>query len=245
MRSYAREPLAARRPGIGRRRGHSATIPNRDAAVGPSLGGILAEPICGLRPTDALCHAVDVDDEPERRQRDRDVDDDAEQRERVLQDEADHDQDGDEKQRAGDQRRDVRLRERREQFEILLLFRLGLLLIQVVLIAEECRDRLTGAKHRRQVLGEVAQILAGRPAGGSLKRGQCVGAERVHVTHRDRQLRRGLAVHVLVLREGVHHAGNAIPDRESAYMNATVRGRVASISAARACARWFNTSHRP
>jgi len=38
--------------------------------------------------------------------------------------------------------------------------------------------------------------------------------------------------------------GNAIPERESAYMNATVRGKVASISAPLACARWSSSCHR-
>jgi len=122
------------------------------------------------------------------------------------------------------QRGDVRLRERRQEFEVLLLFRLGLLLIQLVLVAEERRDGLAGAEHGREVLREV-----GRSSLGVRRevRWSAVSASvpKAFMSRTATDSSVAASPYTASFSASVSMTrGNGIPDRESAYMNATVRG---------------------
>ena len=114
----------------------------------------------------AALEAVDVDEVGDRRQRQTDVADETEEGERVPQHETDDRQHREEKERARDEDGHVYLRERRKQFEVLLLLGLGLLLESLVLVVEVLREALTASEDAREVLPELLEALARGPGRG-------------------------------------------------------------------------------
>jgi len=94
---------------------------------------------------------------------------------------------------------------------------------------------LAGAEHGREVLREVGQIVA-RGARREV-RWSAVSASvpKAFMSRTATDSSVAASPYTASFSASVSMTrGNGIPDRESAYMNATVRGRVASISAPRA-----------
>ena len=175
---------------------------------GQTLAGHLALDVEVALPTrrpERVGDAVDVDDERDARERDAEVGDDLNQREGVGDDETDDDEDRDEEERPRDEDGDVYLCERLEQFEVRLLLGGYLVLVALVLLVEERRERPAGAEDAREVLGELLESVARRPPRGVFERGDDVRPERVRVADGDGELLGGLAVHLAVRRERLQH----------------------------------------
>jgi len=133
--------------------------------------------------------------------------------ERVVASDPHDDENGDQKERPRDQHRDIGFGQRPEQIESALLLGFGVLAVVLILSLEERRESLPALEDADEVLAELAELRAGRAPPHRLEGGDDVGAERVHAPERNRKLRGGLAVGVLLIGDDAddHRERHAAP----------------------------------